>query len=285
MGKIGIIGYGVVGEAVAHGFREKNPSHKIKIYDKYKTRYNSLEKVVKDSDFSFVCLPTPSSEKGIDISVMDDCIKEISEIDYNHDGILIIKSTIVPGTTRNYSKQYPQLKFAFSPEFLTEANYLKDAPNPDRIVIGADDKIIGSWVYDLFVEDFSNVPIFRTDTVTAEMAKYAPNCFLAAKVMFANEMSDVCEKLGIKWDDVKEMMLADRRIGQSHLDVTPERGFGGKCFPKDVMALIGYAKELCVETPILETIWQRNLEIRKEKDWKKIPGTSPENVNSYPTKE
>jgi len=85
-----------------------------------------------------------------------------------------------------------------------------------------------------YKEQFPNVQIFETDPTSAEMCKYMSNCLLATKVSFANEMYDLCDKLGINYNKVKEMVIADKRIGKTHLDVTPERGFGGKCFPKDI---------------------------------------------------
>jgi UDPglucose 6-dehydrogenase len=97
------------------------------------------------------------------------------------------------------------------------------------------------------------------------------NCYLATKVIFANEMFDLCEKLGIKYEEVKKLTVADHRIYDSHLDVTTMRGFGGKCFPKDMMALIGLADKLGVDTELLDTAWKKNLKIRKVKDWEEIP--------------
>jgi UDPglucose 6-dehydrogenase len=94
---------------------------------------------------------------------------------------------------------------------------------------------------------------------------------LATKVIFANEMYDICQKMGIKYQEVKEMVVADKRIGKSHLDVTTVKGFGGKCFPKDLLALRALAKKKGVDTSILDTVWKRNLKIRKVKDWEEIP--------------
>ncbi len=113
--------------------------------------------------------------------------------------------------------------------------------------------------------------IFQTDSTTAEMVKYMANSYLATKVIFANEMFNICQALGIKYEEVKNMVVADHRIFDSHLDVTTAKGFGGKCFPKDVVALIGRAKELKVEPKLLETAWSINKKIRNVKDWEEIP--------------
>jgi UDPglucose 6-dehydrogenase len=97
------------------------------------------------------------------------------------------------------------------------------------------------------------------------------NCFLATKVIFANEMFEVCEKLGIKYEEVKKMVVADKRILDGHLDITTLGGFGGKCFPKDLLALRAMAKEKGVDTKILDAVWSKNLKVRKIKDWEEIP--------------
>ncbi len=114
--------------------------------------------------------------------------------------------------------------------------------------------------------------MYQTDPTTAEMVKYMANCYLASKVIFANEMFDICEKLGIKYEEVKKMVVADNRIFDSHLDVTTARGFGGKCFPKDLLALRAMAREKGVDTAMLDTVWKKNLAIRKVHDWDEIPG-------------
>lgn len=103
------------------------------------------------------------------------------------------------------------------------------------------------------------------------MVKYMANCFLATKVIFANEMFDVCEKLGIKYEEMKKMVVEDRRIHDSHLDITSNGGFGGKCFPKDLLALRALAKSKGANTDILDAVWKKNLSVRTERDWEEIP--------------
>lgn len=267
MARLGVIGYGIVGGATAHSFKDKN---EILFYDKYKNSA-SFNDVVKNSEFIFVCLPTPYKDDKIDLSIMNDAIENITKITNNTDKIVIIKSTVVPGTTEGYSQKYPMTNFCFSPEFLREATYLEDAVSPDRIIIGAGNNKIKTKVASLYKEAFPDTPIFLTDAKTAEMTKYMANCLLASKVIFANEIYELCEKLDIDYNKVKEMVLADKRIGKSHLDVSPLRGFGGKCFPKDMVALIGKYKELGINCDILEAVWKKNLRIRKKKDWEEIP--------------
>jgi UDPglucose 6-dehydrogenase len=265
---IGIVGYGIVGQAVEYGFK----SEKIFIYDKYKN-YLSLEEVCKNSEFIFICVPTPILEdgSGIDLSIVEENVDAIAKYIEGTDKIIVIKSTSVPGTTSRMAKKYPKVNFAFNPEFLTEANFLEDFVNSDRCVIGAFDDLTSRRLVSLYKKHFPKMPIYQSDPTTAEMVKYMANCYLATKVIFANEMFDLCEKLGIKYEEVKKLTVADHRIYDSHLDVTTMRGFGGKCFPKDMMALIGLADKLGVETELLDTAWKKNLKIRKVKDWEEIP--------------
>ena len=272
--KLGIIGYGIVGQALAYGFSqpEIKDKYQIKYYDKYKETEN-LESVVKTGEFIFICLPTPmkTDESGIDLSIIEDSIAEITKYTNGTDKIIVIKSTVTPGITANLEKKYPKTNFAFNPEFLTEANYLEDFLNADRTIVGASNDLISRRVIALYRQRFPHMKMFQTDTTTAEMVKYMANAFLATKVIFANQMYDICQALGIKYEEVKDMVTADHRIFDSHLDVTTQRGFGQKCFPKDIVALIGRAKELGLDPKLLETVWSINKKIRKIHDWEEIP--------------
>lgn len=272
--KLGIIGYGIVGQALAYGFSQENikDKYQIKYYDKFKDT-ESLESVVRDSEFIFICLPTPmkADESGIDLSIIEDSISEITKLTNGTDKIIVIKSTVTPGTTQALEKKYPKTNFAFNPEFLTEANYLEDFLNADRTIVGASNDLTSRRVIALYRQRFPKMKIFQTDTITAEMVKYMANAFLATKVIFANQMFDICQSLGIKYEEVKQMVVADHRIYDSHLDVTTAKGFGAKCFPKDIVALIGKAKELGLKPELLEKVWEINKKIRKIHDWEEIP--------------
>jgi UDPglucose 6-dehydrogenase len=265
---IGIIGYGMVGQAVAYGFSNSN----IFIYDKFKAS-DTLENVIKNSDYIFICLPTPIKEdgSGIDLSIFDKNIAEITKHTNGTDKIVILKSTVIPGTTKRYINKYPNTLFCFNPEFLTERAFLQDFIITDRVIIGTNNSLIFRKVSSIYQSIMPNTPIFETDPTSAEMVKYMANCMLATKVVFANEMYDLCQKLNINYDEVKKMVIADKRMGSSHLDITSMRGFGGKCFPKDLLALRGLAKKLNVDTTILDAVWKKNLKVRKVHDWEEIP--------------
>ena len=269
MANIGIIGYGIVGEALAYGFGVKN---KIRYYDKYKDSA-SFEDVVKSSEFIFVCVPTPYNEGGIDLSIMDEVVSKISELSEDTDKIIVIKSTVIPGTTRDYAKKYPGIRFCFNPEFLTESNYLEDFVRADRIVIGADDEATGRMVEKLYRDIFKKTHIFVTDSASAELSKYAANTFLGTKVMFGNMIHQICERTDADYEAVKDILASDTRIGRSHLDIDAKHGggFGGKCFPKDMVAFIEFCKKKGLDCSLLETVWDLNLKIRKIRDWESIP--------------
>lgn len=265
---LGIIGFGIVGQAVAYGFS----NYDIHTYDKYQST-EDLPSVVKNSEFIFICLPTPikSDESGIDLSIIEDNIREIVKYTDGTDKIIIIKSTVVPGTTAAFALKYPKSHFCFNPEFLREASFLQDFVNADRIVIGTDNDKVFCYVSALYQSIMPSTPIYNTDPTSAEMVKYMANCLLSTKVIFANEMYDICQSLGIKYEEVKKMVVADKRIEDTHLDVTTNRGFGGKCFPKDLLALRALAKSKKVDTSVLDTVWKKNLAIRKIRDWEEIP--------------
>ena len=296
MYKLGFVGCGVVGSATLYGFLHDGfcKEEDIRIYDKYKEEVNirgfrkrteSLEDVVKNSRFIFVSLPTPykvirtEEIKGvkvefgkIDLSIMNENIERIVENISSDEQVIIIRSTVVPGTTRGYSEKYKGIRFCFNPEFLREKSAYEDFLNPDRIVIGADDEHTRLIVRALYANRFPGVPLFLTDTETAEMSKYMANITLATIIMLGNQMYDLCNALGINYEEVKGIVKADHRLRNIPLDVTSVRGFGGKCLPKDLVAMIGRAEELGVNVDFLKSVWINNLRIRKLRDWHDIEG-------------
>jgi len=281
MNVIGIIGYGMVGRAVHHGFAQQAD---FRIYDvKDSICENTFKDTIKDSDFIFVAVPTPmkSSNEEFDSSIMDETIDKINKLAKGTDKIVIIKSTILPGTIDRYNQKYPETTIVFSPEFLTARSAKLDFINPSRIIFGLkhtkDEKMkeVINRIYNLYSPRFPGQQIHFTDARTAEMVKYISNCFLSTKVVFFNEMKQICDKLGLKYDRVIKYVLMDGRIGNSHWEVPGhdgDYGIGGLCFPKDLNALKQLAKDLDVEPTILEAVWKKNLEVRKNRDWEEIEG-------------
>lgn len=265
---IGIIGYGVVGQALHQGFKE----HSVLFFDKYKDS-TPIEEVAQKSDFIFVVLPTPmfADESGIDLSAIEENIALITPITDNSEKIIIIKSTVTPGTTKYFQEKYPNSKFAFNPEFLTESNFIQDFLNAPRTVIGAFNQRVLDRLSELYQSVFPQTKIYRADPTSAELAKDMANAYLALKVSFANQLNDYCESLGIDFETVKNLIVTDSRIVDTHLSISKDRGYGGKCFPKDTVGLIAAAKEKAVDLSIIKEAWEYNKKIRKNRDWENIP--------------
>ena len=276
MKKIGIIGQGFVGTAVKEGM---SSYYDINTYDKNpKLRTcETLHELVNTNDFIFVCVPTPMKKDGsCDISIVEGVVKDINEtINAGQDGkIVIIKSTIPPGTTEMLNEKYEHISVVFNPEFLTEANFIEDFKNQNRIIVGGE-RPASTKVRQLFYKAFPKAHIIKTSSTIAEMVKYMTNTFLATKVSFANEMYQICERLGVDYDKVVEYATYDDRLGKSHWAVPgPDghNGFGGSCFPKDINALIHLCQNLDIHPNMLLGAWETNLDVRPEEDWKELKG-------------
>ena len=270
---IGIIGQGFVGTAVREGL---NSFYQCRTYDIDQTRCNSTHlEVINNSDIIFLCVPTPMKKTGeCDTRILQGVIESIeSKVRDDRSPILVIKSTVVPGTTEKMSK-LTRLDVCFSPEFLTEANSINDFKNQSRIILGGPRPSTGI-VKQMFRKAFPTIPIVKTGTKTAEMVKYFTNCFLAAKVTFANEIYEICLKNNIDFDKVTEYALYDERIGSTHLMVPGpdgDRGYGGHCFPKDLAAMIDYSKKSSYYPNFLLAIEESNSIFRTNRDWEKMKG-------------
>ena len=277
MNKIGVVGNGYVGGALAHGFSPASTGKcEVKVYDVLPERsLNTLYDTVNGSDYIFVSVPTPMNKNGsISLKYIDEVFKNINGINRRSDNIIILKSTVVPGTTEKLQEKYPSLNIVFNPEFLTEKSARLDFINQDRVVLGGD-KINTSKVAELFNERFKYCHIIQTDYNTAEIIKYFSNIFFAVKVSFVNEMKLLCEAVGANWDTALEGFVADGRIGDSHLNVPGpdgKNGFGGSCFPKDINALMSLAKDVGVDVSTIKGAWKTNLKVRPERDWEKMKG-------------
>jgi len=271
---IGVVGQGFVGTAVREGFEGK---FVVETYDKYqekKSSCSSLEELVDKARIIFVCVPTPMKKDGsCDLSVVYDVVQHLDQISTKAH-VAVLKSTVPPGTTIFLNNSCENIQIVFNPEFLTEANYIDDFKNQNRIIIGGP-RPGSTKVKNLYRKAFYKTPIIKTGSSTAEMTKYFINCFLATKVSFANEFRQICNKSNVDYDKVLEYALYDDRLGGTHFS-TPgpdgKSGFGGSCFPKDINALLTVAKEKGVDPKILQATWDKNLEVRPEKDWEKLIG-------------
>lgn len=276
---IGIIGFGFVGSSVAYGFSPQTGFDKavLRVYDKESSRStHSLEEVLDESDFIFISVPTPSNVDGsINLSILDNVINEIGQHGTKDGCVILIRSTIVPGTTRMLADKYSNLTFVFNPEFLTERSAKFDFINQARFILGGEREHTEK-VAELFRIRFgSSTPTIQTDFETAEFVKYMNNCYFATKVSFMNEMKLIADKSGVNWQEAVDGFIRDGRIGHSHIHVPGpdgKLGFGGSCFPKDIQAMMDYSRKNGIEPNVLSGAWQTNLEVRPEKDWEKLLG-------------
>lgn len=235
--KLGFIGVGMVGSTLAD-YYSKRPGLQLKYYDKFK-KIGSIEEV-NEASIVFICVPTPfNPETGADISAIEEAIDILKG-----EKIIVIKSTILPGTTDKFQKDYPQHKILHCPEFLKENSAVSDFAYPERNIIGYTEfsKDVAEQILELLPNGHHDLII---KAKTAELAKYFSNIFLASKVIFGNQIFDLCKKLKIDYKKLIEVGTKDSRIGVSHLDVNADgyRGYAGKCFKKDMKAFIRFARD------------------------------------------
>ncbi|MCD4766475.1 MAG: UDP-glucose/GDP-mannose dehydrogenase family protein [Methanosarcinales archaeon] len=224
---------------------------------------------VTNTDISFICVGTPSDDNGnIDLGIVKAASQSLGSAIGKKDGyhVVVVKSTVVPETTEKVvvpiieqaSGRKPGVDFGagMNPEFLREGKAVHDFMHPDKIVIGAidqrSDDTISALYAGLKCQIKHTCQITHTDPGTAEMIKYVNNSFLATKISFSNEIGNICKKMGIDTYKVMEAVGKDSRISPNFLN--SGAGFGGSCFPKDVKALIGKAKELGYEPGLLESV-------------------------------
>jgi UDPglucose 6-dehydrogenase len=217
---------------------------------------------IQNSDVTFICVGTPSVKNGdIDLAYINQATKSIAhEIKNKKDfHTVIIKSTVVPGTTQHHilpllekhsgKKAGVDFGLGMNPEFLREGVAVDDFLHPDRVVNGYYDIKTKKTLAELY-KDFS-CPLVETNLTTAEMIKYASNCFLAAKISFINEIGNFCKKLGINTYDVADAMGLDKRIQRSFLN--SGIGWGGSCFGKDTRALRAWAEKEKTPCPMIDS--------------------------------
>ena len=219
------------------------------------------------AEFVFIAVGTPSAVDGAaDLDYVRRAAESISEV-MDHPLIVVNKSTVPVGTgdwTADIirSKQKRPVKFSVvsNPEFLREGNAIYDFMYPDRIVLGSLDREAAEKVAQLYLPLRATLMI--TDLRTAEMIKYASNAFLATKISFINEIANICEKLGADVKEVAAGMGYDKRIGRAFLDAGI--GYGGSCFPKDVLALAHMAKDCGKHPQLLQAVMDINADQRKQ---------------------
>ncbi len=264
--KIGIVGLGMVGSPLKRYFEEVKKYQRgtdLFLYDTDPARGYGDD--INHAHAIFLCVPTPrAADGGADLSAIDGAFRMLTG-----EKIVIIKSTVPPGTTEKFQRRFPRHKVLFNPEFLTERRAWEDMVSPDRQVVGFTDasRQYASMMVGMLPPAFFSSPgtlgtytFVRINATEAEMGKYAGNLFGALKVSFGNVIKDFCDALAsalareglpdaVAYDPVRAMLAHDRRIGDAWLDADHGgyRGYGGFCFVKDTDALIARGEEMLQE--------------------------------------
>ncbi|MFL2829170.1 MAG: UDP-glucose dehydrogenase family protein [Alphaproteobacteria bacterium] len=233
----------------------------------------NINENIKNSEIVLIAVGTPTGENGdADLTFVHQCAKEISEF-ISPNTQIIIKSTVPVGTCdeiEDIIKEnclHSEFSVISNPEFLREGNAINDFINPDRIVIGTDDQTSREIMINLYKNIINEDKILFTSRRSSELIKYASNSMLAMRIIFINEIADLCEKIGTNVTDIAKGIGLDKRIGPHFLEPGP--GFGGSCFPKDARALIESGKKYGAPQTLLESVILGN-ENRKKNISKKI---------------
>lgn len=225
--------------------------------------HGSNPDAVAGCEFIFLCLPTPTGEGGrADLSFIEGAVAELA-LEVQPDSLLVIKSTVPPGTAVEVRKRLADLgssaRVVSHPEFLREGSAVRDFLQPDRIVIGAFDVDDGEAVASLYRG--VDTQVVHSDPTSSELVKYASNSYLAARLTFANTLANLCEAAGADIVDVLYGMGLDHRIGPHFLNPGP--GYGGSCFPKDTLALIRMAEDAGYDFRLLKAVIEADTEQRR----------------------
>lgn len=218
---------------------------------------------LSEQDAVFITVGTPAGQGGnADLSYVYDSLDQILEL-ISYKCIIVLKSTVPPGTTKeieNYVRKKGKSNYVTNnPEFLREGNAVYDFLNPDRIVIGTNSEESSSILEQIYLPmTKQGVKLVVTDFTTSELIKYASNTFLANKIAFINEMADICENIDANVQDLSFGLGLDQRIGSAFLNAGP--GFGGSCFPKDILALQALTDKLNTRSLILDAVVRANSE-------------------------
>ena len=218
------VGYGVMGQYEASRLAKLKPD----IYDKYKTEVNTVRPI--HYDLAFVAVPTDTIDGKCDLTNVEDAIK-------NTDAeVIVIKSTVSPGSTREFAAKYGK-RLVFSPEFSGVTQHAKDFPQNFTILGGKREDC--HYVQQILQHVFNATHYFKiVDFETAELTKYMINCFLATKISFCNAFWEVAHQFGVDYDEMRECVLLDERIGRPHTFVYDDAPYwDSHCFNKDYPAI------------------------------------------------
>lgn len=254
--KVGVIGVGAVGSACKKGFELLG--HDVSVHD---PKFNSSIADVADTEIVYVCVPTPEGVDGsCDLSIVRQTIRDLESLAYA--GVVALKSTSVPGTTEELLSD-TNLRLCFVPEFLRERSALEDfVTNHDLLAVGCHSEDI----FDVVVASHGFFPkntVMLTPT-EAEVLKYYSNVFNATRIVFANAMYEICQRLGADYDKVKDTYLIRGTASPDYLDCNDKmRGYGGMCLPKDTKAIAALIKKLNLNLELFEAVDHDNQRFKR----------------------
>jgi UDPglucose 6-dehydrogenase len=256
--KIGIIGHGYVGEAIAQAI---NPPLQAVIIDPAKGWTALYSEIKKECSAVFICVPSPQGSNGeCDTSILEEVLSNLSD----YTGTIISKVTAPPKFYEAQAKRFPNLVYV--PEFLRASSHMTDFMNAQWLIVGG---TVGAHqreairICKMLQGSLTHIEICGIGE--AAFVKYTINSFLALKVVYMNELYQLAEKHDYNWRQLQYLMSMDERTGQSHTLVPGpdgQFGFGGACFPKDTEALLKYAKDLEVNLNTLDTAVKKNTLLR-----------------------
>lgn len=266
--KIGIIGDGFVGSAIRLSLESKKFIYKesLFVYDKYKiSEYNSNLEDLLITNIIFLCLPTQyhSLKETYDLTALEEILEYLNVNNYN--GICLIKSTIIPNTTKTFSEKYIKLKLIHNPEFLSANTAFEDFQNQTHIVLGLSKKDLEDIfiVKNFYTTYYPNANISTMTSTESELMKLSANCFYSVKIQFFTEIYLLSKKLDCSYDTIRESLLKNGWINPMHTLVPGTDGnisYGGFCFPKDTMALDKFMeKNISPHSVLNSTIKERNI--------------------------
>lgn len=269
--KIGIVGFGYVGQAMCKFFEDhfdvifydtnyKKSSQEATLIDRRSKNKEDINKC----DLAIVCVPTPMGMNGrVDTSIVTETVAWLET------PLILIKSTVPPGTTEKLMKATGGFNIAFSPEYIGEGNYVipwwkgypdpKDMKHHDFQILGGDREIT-SRILPYFQRVLGpDAKYLQTDSTTAELVKYMENSWIYTKVMFCNEFYDLAKKLDVDYNELRELWLLDGRVERMHTAVfTEDRKVGGKCLPKDVSGIVHLGEDIGVDMSVLKAVLNKN---------------------------
>src|SRR5215472_3102442 len=261
--RIGVIGLGMVGEAVTYGLRELG--HTVIPYDTNKDKNTGPFEDLLDTTILFICVPTPTVKGQCDVSIVDRVVSHLARANYR--GLAVIKSTVPPGTTKHI-RSGRAVRLAFCPEFLRERARFTDFFEDHELCIAGVFPLYGKDDAELIREAHGNLPknFVVMSPTEAELAKYFVNCFNAQRVVFANAFYDVCKQVGADYNTVKEAVTKRKGIEGDYLTCNEyTREFGGSCLPKDTEAFWAFADSLGLATRVFEMICRENKRVADRK--------------------